>query len=270
MTANTDIKDYSIVTETPDTLSSEEQLRRFYTRYRFASEYCEGKDVLEVACGAGQGLGYLARKARRVVGGDIDEKNLSFARQQYVGRANIEILKLDAHNLPFEDNTFDVVIIFEAIYYLDDPERFLAEANRVIRKDGTIIIGSANREWPGFNPSVYSKKYYSAAELVSMLSKDNMFINPQIYVDCPVEEKSIKDKLISLIKIIAIKLKLIPKTMKGKELFKRIFMGRVKPLPREISDDMIPAGYYRAPAIFDPSEKCDGFKVIFAVSRVNK
>ena len=37
--------DYSTVTETPDDKASEEQLNRLYTRYRFAREFCDGKDV---------------------------------------------------------------------------------------------------------------------------------------------------------------------------------------------------------------------------------
>jgi SAM-dependent methyltransferase len=47
--------------------------------------------VLEIGCGAGLGLGYLARFARKVVGGDIEEKNVSLARQFYKDRPNITI-----------------------------------------------------------------------------------------------------------------------------------------------------------------------------------
>ena len=65
--------DYTTVTEIPRGRVTREQLTRMCTRYYFASKFCEGKDVLEVGCGAGQGLGYLARKARRVVGGDCTE-----------------------------------------------------------------------------------------------------------------------------------------------------------------------------------------------------
>jgi len=56
--------DYSHVTEVPGAKVSEEQTRRLFSRYHFAQHYCEGKDVLEVVCGAGQGLGCLAKKAR--------------------------------------------------------------------------------------------------------------------------------------------------------------------------------------------------------------
>ena len=57
-----------------------------YTRYRFAARFCEGKDVLEVGCATGMGLGYLARHARSVVGGDFTESLLRKAQSHYRGR----------------------------------------------------------------------------------------------------------------------------------------------------------------------------------------
>jgi 2-polyprenyl-3-methyl-5-hydroxy-6-metoxy-1,4-benzoquinol methylase len=66
--------DYCTVTELPGSNATKEQLARLYHRYHFAAGFCEGKDVLEVACGAGQGLGYLARKAKSVVGGDYGRR----------------------------------------------------------------------------------------------------------------------------------------------------------------------------------------------------
>ena len=81
--------EYVTVTELPGINAHKEQLERLVQRYCFASEYCKDKDVLEVACGGGIGLGYLARRARKVVGGDIDEKVLEFARRNYGNRRNI-------------------------------------------------------------------------------------------------------------------------------------------------------------------------------------
>ncbi len=266
---NNQQKSYSIVTETPDTMAPEEQIRRLYTRYKFAASYSVGKDILEVACGAGQGLGYIARVSKSVVGIDVDDTNLSYARKQYADRPQIKLLKADAHNLPFTDNSFDLIIIYEAIYYLNDPLKFLHEAKRVLRKDGIIIIGSANKEWEGFNPSVYSVRYYTASELAEMLKSEDKFTDIKIYVDCPVRKSDLRDKIISLIKVLAVKLKLIPKTMKGKELLKRFFMGKLKPLPSEITDDM--GVTYTQPVIYEnTSQKCDNYKVIFAVAKVNK
>ena len=50
---------YYDVTEMSGTKVSKEQVERMCKRYYWAKNYCINKDVLEVACGAGQGLGYL-------------------------------------------------------------------------------------------------------------------------------------------------------------------------------------------------------------------
>ena len=108
---------YNKITELPGQKASREQLARLYHRYKFASAYCEDKEIIEVACGSGMGLGYIAKSARRVVGADIDEHNLNIAIKYYKGRQGIELKKLDAHQLYFRDNSFDVVVLNEAIYY---------------------------------------------------------------------------------------------------------------------------------------------------------
>ena len=107
--------DYTGVTEVPGSRVTREQLARMYNRYFFAFQFCEGKDVLEVACGAGQGLGLLARRARKLVGGDYTENLIDVAWKHYGGR--IPLVRFDAHTLPFREESFDVVIFYEAIYY---------------------------------------------------------------------------------------------------------------------------------------------------------
>jgi len=89
--------EYLTVTETPGNKASEEQIARLRYRYHFASLLCREKDVLEAACGADMGLGYLGRIAKKVVGGDIDAKILAFAERHYIGRPNIEVRRFDAH-----------------------------------------------------------------------------------------------------------------------------------------------------------------------------
>lgn len=253
--------DYTIVTETPGTRASSEQITRLYTRYKFASLYCKDKDILEVACGTGIGLGYLAKIAKRVVGGDIDENNLKFARKHYKNRDNIEIKILDAHNLPFADETFDVVILYEAIYYLSTPAKFIIEAKRVLRKGGVLIISTANKDWSGFNPSSYSYKYFSAPELLNFF-KSNRFSNIKLYGDSPVAEETVKNRVVSFIKKNAVALHLIPKTMKGKELLKRIVFGKLTTMPSEITDGLVE---YSAPLPLENNVQVLDYKIIFAI-----
>lgn len=253
--------DYTIITETPDTRAPKEQITRLYTRYKFASLYCKDKDVLEAACGAGIGLGYLAKISRRVAGGDIDENNLKYALKIYKNIPNIEILPLDAHCLPFSDNSFDVIILYEAIYYLAEPVKFIKEAKRVLRKNGILIIGTANKNWDGFNPSTYSLKYFSVPELFDLLNNGG-FGGIKIYGDCPAAKKTFKDKIVSVIKKFAVKYRLIPHTMKGKEILKRIFMGRLALLPPVIYDGL---AKYTPPVEIRNDSPDSTYKAIFVV-----
>ena len=62
--------DYTHLTEIAGSKITGEQLQRMYNRYAFAAELSTGKDVLEVACGVGQGLGLLGCSAKSVVAGD--------------------------------------------------------------------------------------------------------------------------------------------------------------------------------------------------------
>ena len=105
--------DFVTVTETPGTGATEEQLAMMYSRYRWAADHAIGKEVLDVACGAGMGLGLLASGARRVVGADYSEALLQTAAAHY-GKG-VRLVRLDAHGLPFREASFDVALLFEAI-----------------------------------------------------------------------------------------------------------------------------------------------------------
>jgi len=257
-----EVETYNSVTETPDTKATLEQLERIYSRYRFALGFCKGKDVLEVACGAGQGLGYISRNAKTVVGGDVDEKILDFARKTYIENKNIEIHKIDAQDLPFENENFDVVILYEAIYYLLSPDKFIKEALRVLRKQGTLIICTVNREWPDFNPSPYSYKYFSVLELSSML-KDNGFVDVVLYGGSRVSAEGLRSKITSFLKRTAVCLNLMPKTMKGKQFLKRMFFGKLYPMPSEIQEGM---STYEEPVRLPLDVQSSIYKIIYAVA----
>lgn len=230
---------YLTVTEMPGNKATKENIEMLYTRYKWASQFVQGKDILEVACGAGQGLGYLAQKAKRVIGGDIDDDTVKCAQNYYKGK--IEILKLDAHNLPFGENSFDVIILFEAIYYLKEPEKFLSECQRILRKNGIVLLCSINKDWPEFNPSPFSFKYFSVPELANLFGRYNFKV--EIFGAFEFLSGSFLSKILSLIRKIAVRFHLIPKTMKGKAKLKRIFYGKLLETPSEIKEGM--AEYYK-------------------------
>ncbi len=260
---NSSKQSFVTVTEVPGSLASKSQMSMAMSRYRIAAGLSEGKDVLEVACGSGMGLGYLARSARRVVGLDFDPKLVEIARSHYGDR--LEVQCGDAQQMPFADGSFDVVILLEAIYYLPRAEDFIAEARRVLRPAGTLFICSVNKEWPDFNVSPYSARYFTLRELSDLLTQGGF--KPDLQVGFPVAAKSGKARIISAIRRLAAKLGLIPKTMAGKEKLKRLVFGKLTPMPVEITDEAAEAQpAYSASADSPISD----YQVLYAIGRMDE
>ena len=228
--------DFSGITERSGVMASDEQLSILLTRYELARSFSTNKDVLEIACGSGVGLTYLAKAANRLCAGDIDSSNVELAKKATKNIDNVEVDVIDAHKLDFPNESFDTVILFEAIYYLSDIDTFMSEVKRVLKPNGKLIISSVNCEWPGSNPSPHSIKYYSAKELQELL-RDNGF-DVKVLAGFFDNLNSPVKKIIRIIRQFAIKFHLIPKTMKGKKLLKRLFLGNLTPIPNEVSDDM--------------------------------
>ena len=253
--------DYSKITETPGLRATQEQLERLYHRYHFAKQFCAGKDVVEVACGSGIGLGYLASFSKMVVGGDIDQKNLRIAQLRYEHNPVIRIEEMDAHQLPFADNSMDVVILYEAIYYLVDPGKFVEESRRILRDNGTLIICSVNKEWKDFHPSPYTRDYFSAKELSLLVMKK--FKNVKSFGAFKVEE-GVRAGIISLVKRFAVRFTLIPGSLKFRGYLKRIFIGKTLPLPSEINEGMTT---YEAPVELSYDQAIADFKILYVVCK---
>jgi len=215
------MKSYSHVTELPEELVPQEQLLRITERYLWASGYSNNKDVLECACGAGQGAKMLNAVSRSYLAGDIDKE---LVKQSQENNPNIKFKLFDASNMPFPEESFDVVLICEAIYYIPDISKFLQETRRVLKKNGKILIVSANPTLFDFNPSPYTFEY---PDVVSMgvYFKKNGFKYLSVEGGTDTIQIGLRQKLLRPVKFLASRLNLIPKTMKGKSWLKKVFFG---------------------------------------------
>ena len=84
-------KDFSTITELPNTMVTSMQIKRAHHRYMLASDYINnGDSILEIACGGGQGLGILAEKAKNVVGIDVDFSNIETCQKSYNGHSKFQ------------------------------------------------------------------------------------------------------------------------------------------------------------------------------------
>lgn len=229
-------RDYSAVTEVTGEAVRRDAHEKMGARYAFAAARAAGRDVLEVACGSAQGLGLIARTARRTVGGDYTFALVRDAARHYGRR--VGFVCLDGQRLPFPDRSFDLVLCYEALYYFPDAQLFLAEAARVLRSGGELVIVNVNPRWGGFNPSPHSTRYHDSEELRALLSGAGFSADVRgAFVE---EEAGVASRLIGIVRRIAVTFHLVPKTMTGKRLLKRLFYGRLVPLPPELADGTLP------------------------------
>ena len=259
MTAET--PDFTTVTELSGDEVTEEQVNRIANRYMWAARYCEGKDILEVACGTGQGLGLLASVGRSLHAGDISPELAAMAEAHYKGR--IKVSRMDAQNLPFGDACLDVVILFEAIYYLPEAELFVAECARVLRPGGTVLISTANKDLFDFNPSPYSHRYFGVVELGQLFGARGF--SCEFFGATPVTAVSFRQRLLRPIKAIIIRLDLMPKTMAGKKLLKRLAFGGLVAMPAEVTASTAP---YEAPDTIPAGVPNQLHKVILSAAKL--
>ena len=111
-------------------------LRELFHRYVTPSDDC-----LDLGCGDGGTAGvYLSENARSYIGVDVSQTALKLARER--GFEAIEID--DASALPFAESSFDVVVCSEVFEHLLVPQLAAAEALRVLRPNGRLIVTVPN------------------------------------------------------------------------------------------------------------------------------
>ncbi len=250
---------YIHVTELSGDEVSREQMERLYNRYYWAGIHCAGKNVLEVACGTGQGLGYLSKLAKSVNAGDYSAEILKLAKAHYGDR--IPLKQFDAQNLPYLNQSIDVIILFEAIYYIPSAEKFVSECRRVLRKGGKVLIATANKDLYDFNPSPHSYKYYGVVELNELFAKQGFSL--ECFGGTPVDQLSLRQRLLRPIKKLVVILGLIPKTMAGKKFLKKLVFGELIKMPAEIDEGM---SAYAEPTSLSLSRPDRKHKVIYSVA----
>jgi SAM-dependent methyltransferase len=136
----------------------------------------KGKKVLELGCNKGFGTVIYADHAASVKAVDTSSGVIEKARKLNA-HANVEYICLDSWTLPFADDSFDLVVLFQVIEHiaLDKLDIFLNEIKRVSSKDGQVFISTPNRNirlLPFQKPrNKFHTKEYTAQDLDGLLSR---------------------------------------------------------------------------------------------------
>jgi len=139
-------------------------------------DFEKGQSLLDVGCGTGHFSFWFHDLGFKVVGMDISTEMLKVARSK-IKNEKIRFIQADAYDLPFPDNSFDLVVFITTLEFLSQPERALCEAFRVSREK--IFLGVLGK-WSFlalrrklkalFKESIYREaKFYSVRELRELL-----------------------------------------------------------------------------------------------------
>ncbi|MGN7471552.1 class I SAM-dependent methyltransferase [Brevibacillus sp. SAFN-007a] len=106
-----------------------------------------GEKAVDLGCGTGIFTIWLAKQGLDVTGIDLSSEMLAKA-QEKAQREDLAIhwIQADMNRLPFDRETFDLVIGNIVLEFVENPEKVVAEALRVLKKDGRLVIGLINKE----------------------------------------------------------------------------------------------------------------------------
>lgn len=101
----------------------------------------DNSKILDVGCGSGKVIGLLRAKGlKNLYGVDISRLFIANAKK----KGNKKVYKYDGTNLPFKNNSFDVIGSFNVLEHTQDPEGFIVDQIKKTKKGGYIIVACPN------------------------------------------------------------------------------------------------------------------------------
>ena len=108
-----------------------------------------GLKLLDVGCGGGFLTNRVSEENFEVHGLDISEESLRIARR-YDLRKKVNYVAGDAYNLPYADESFDVVSSMDFLEHVERPEEVVKEISRVLKPGGLFFFHTFNRNWVAY------------------------------------------------------------------------------------------------------------------------
>ena len=133
-------------------------------------------DVLEVGFGGGRLLSrVLAATDGRVAGIEVSDVMISRAQRRFgrhVEAGRLRLAQADVAAMPFDDGSFDRVVSVHTIYFWADVAAGLREIARVLRPNGTLVLGTATKEFLSRRrASEHGYRLFTEAELQDALAR---------------------------------------------------------------------------------------------------
>lgn len=129
--------------------------KTYQLMYNRIPKVIKGKEVLELATGPGLLAKHVAFAAHHMIATDYSTGMIAEAKKgTYPEQLTFEVA--DATSLPYEEDSFDVVLIANALHIMPEPEKALQEIDRVLKEKGILIAPNFVNHKKGVLSSVWS------------------------------------------------------------------------------------------------------------------
>ncbi|QYJ00067.1 class I SAM-dependent methyltransferase [Thalassovita mediterranea] len=139
-------------------------------RYEMVLSRAAGVRALDVGAGDGYLTARLTENCEDVIGLEYEDAGVASATEMLAGFPNASVLKGSAYEIPFENNSFDVVTMADVIEHLEAPEAAVVEMARVAKPNSATFVTTpqwrADRVW-----DVRHVKEYTPEELKELMER---------------------------------------------------------------------------------------------------
>ena len=115
------------------------------TKMFLAEQKALGK-TLELGCGNGTYSKIIIREAEHLTATDFSDEMVAVAKTRLEGIGNIRVEKANCFSLSYPDSSFDTVLLANLLHIIPEPEKAVAEARRVLKQNGRLIVISFTTE----------------------------------------------------------------------------------------------------------------------------
>lgn len=131
---------------------------------------CEGKDILDVACGTGVLFpDYISRNAASVTGIDISPKMAEIAEKKFSKMDNIRVICGDVEEMK-NDRLYDCIMVYNAFPHFPDPDALIKKLSSMVKPGAAVTVAH------GMSRKAIDKHHSGSAHKVSkgLMSEDDL------------------------------------------------------------------------------------------------
>ncbi|WP_141706180.1 class I SAM-dependent methyltransferase, partial [Caloranaerobacter ferrireducens] len=182
----------------------EEFGRKVRERIHWVCSQAKGEKILDIGCSQGIASILLAREGKKVLGIDLNNESIEFAKRVLedeleITKKYVEFKTANFIDYDFKDEKFDSIIMAEILEHLTDPERFIKKASKLLNENGQVIITVPF----GISGSINHKKIYYFSQLIKEVTpylsiKDVKFFGEWVGIVAGFKNSDIKENNISM------------------------------------------------------------------------